>query len=162
MLKLFPKVILADKQTELCLNGDELKGGTKVAFFLLFFCNVYIFAIHFSGVSILYDCSLLSDTKPCHILPLLFFNRSFISATFSSDKSPPPLNTPVDFCRYSSAVIFPVFFPATLPSVVMYLYTFSPPVISKNERSALWASFSSPLAFLPSSYGVYFMFRIIG
>ena len=30
MLKLFPKVVLADKQTELHLNGDELKGGTKV------------------------------------------------------------------------------------------------------------------------------------
>ena len=30
MLKLFPKVILADKQTELHLSGDELKGGTKV------------------------------------------------------------------------------------------------------------------------------------
>ena len=45
MLKLFPKVILANQQTELPLNGDELKGGIKVAFFLLFFCNVYIFAI---------------------------------------------------------------------------------------------------------------------
>ena len=111
---------------------------------------------------VIYDCSLLSDTKPCHILPLLFFNRSFISATFSSDKSPLPLNTPVDFCKYSSAVILPVFLPATLPSVVMYLYTFSPPIISKKERSALWASLSNPLAFLPSSYGVYFIFRIIG
>ena len=30
MLKLFPKVILADKQTELHLNGDELIGGTKI------------------------------------------------------------------------------------------------------------------------------------
>ena len=111
---------------------------------------------------VIYDCSLLSDTKPCHILPLLFFNRSFISAILSCEISPSPLKTPVDFCRYSSAVILPVFLPATFPSVVMYLYTFSPPVISKKERSALWASLSSPLAFLPSSYGVYFMFRIIG
>ena len=30
MLKLFPRVILADKTTELHLSGDELKGGTKV------------------------------------------------------------------------------------------------------------------------------------
>ena len=30
MLKLFPRVILADKTTELRLSGDELKSGTKV------------------------------------------------------------------------------------------------------------------------------------
>ena len=30
MLKLFPRVILADKSTELRLSGDELKSGTKV------------------------------------------------------------------------------------------------------------------------------------
>ena len=43
MLKLFPKVILADKQTELHLNGDELKGGTKVAFFY-YFSAMFIFS----------------------------------------------------------------------------------------------------------------------
>ena len=30
MLKLFPRVILADKTTELHLSGDELIDGTKV------------------------------------------------------------------------------------------------------------------------------------
>ena len=30
MLKLFPRVILADKTTELRLSGDELTGGAKV------------------------------------------------------------------------------------------------------------------------------------
>ena len=30
MLNLFPRVILADKTTELRLSGDELKSGTKV------------------------------------------------------------------------------------------------------------------------------------
>ena len=43
MLKLFQKVILADKQTELRLNGDELKGGTMVAFFYYFFA-MFIFS----------------------------------------------------------------------------------------------------------------------
>ena len=30
MLKLFPRVILADKTTELRLSGDELTSGTKI------------------------------------------------------------------------------------------------------------------------------------
>ena len=34
MLKLFPRVILANKATELHLSGDELKGGTKVTVYV--------------------------------------------------------------------------------------------------------------------------------
>ena len=34
MLKLFPRVILANKTTELHLSGDELKGRTKVTVYV--------------------------------------------------------------------------------------------------------------------------------
>lgn len=87
--------------------------------------------------------SCIERDKAVRILPSFSLSRFFISSTCSLGIIPLSLNTPVFFCRYSSAVRLPV----RLPSVVMYLNMFLPPVISKNARSSACRSNSSSVAF---------------